>query len=215
MPRHANLPNVLVALTVASCSSAPPPAFGPGLPMASPAPPSAAQDGLAPPACAYGEPAPDAPAELSQFDFLIGDFTVSAHAMQTDGWSPARPGAPARWNGFYTLGGLAIEDEWWDRDPGLEPDAPRGVNVRMFNPTAGEWTASWVYNGSYQVQDMRARLIDGVLTMWQVYPDRPNFRAVFERVDEDHWNRITLQPDADGNWVPAVKLAASRIPCRR
>ncbi|GAA4049344.1 hypothetical protein GCM10022213_21540 [Parerythrobacter jejuensis] len=168
---------------------------------------------VAPPGCSYGSPHPDAPPELAQFDFLIGDFTIAAHARRNGVWSPPRPGPTARWNGRYILGGMAIMDEWYDPDPGFDPSSPRGVNVRRWNDGSAEWDMMWVHTAGFQVQDLRARILDGKLTMWQVYPERPNFRAYFERLGPDSWQRIALAPDEAGKWQPTFKLVATRIPC--
>jgi hypothetical protein len=168
---------------------------------------------IAPPSCDYGAPHPDAPAELAEFDFLIGDFTVTAHAYRAGAWTPPRPGPAPRWNGRYILGGMAIEDEWFDPDPGLVPDAPRGVNIRMWDSEAGEWDMSWLHTAGRQVQDLRAKMIEGRLTMWQVYPERPNFRAEFDRLGPDSWERVTYAPDEQGEWQPTFKLVATRIAC--
>ena len=168
---------------------------------------------LAPPRCDYGAPNPEAPEQLSQFAFLIGDFTISAHAWQGEDWSPPRPGTPARWNGWYGLDGMAIVDEWYSRDPGPEPETGRGVNVRMVNPEDGHWEMMWIATGAYQVQHLRAEMIEGMLTMWQIYPENRNFRAEFEVLDEDNWQRVQYQQDEAGEWHPAFLLRATRIPC--
>ena len=169
---------------------------------------------VAPPdTCEYGAAHKNAPAELAQFSFLIGDYAIALHQWQGDSWSPAQPGVTARWNGRYGLGGMAIIDEWFHPDPAQNPDAPRGINVRMYDPEAEEWDMMWIATGAKQVQDLRAKVIDGVLTMWQVYPERPGFRAEFEIADADHWSRIAYTPDDEGNMVKTFKLAASRIPC--
>lgn len=168
---------------------------------------------IAHPSCDYGTPHPDAPAELAQFDFLIGDYRIDAHAWRDGAWTPPRPGPTARWNGRYVLGGMAIEDEWYAVDPGIDPVAGRGINIRMWDPDASEWDMMWVATGGRQVQDLRAKIVDGKLTMWQVYPDRPTFRAYFERLDADRWHRITLARDDAGEWQPTFKLVATRIPC--
>lgn len=83
----------------------------------------------------------------------------------------------------------------------------------MWDAEAGEWDMMWLYTGSHEVQDLRAKEIDGVLTMWQVYPERPDFRATFERDGPDRWSRTTLKPDDAGGWVPTIKLVATRVPC--
>ena len=169
--------------------------------------------GLAPPGCDYGTPNPDAPSGFADFAFLIGDYSVSAHAWTGTGWSPPRPGAPARWNGRYGLGGTVIVDEWYTRDPGLEPQAARGINVRMFNPETGRWNLMWIADTTHQVQSLEAERIDGELTMWQVYPDRADFRAVFHVQDADHWDRVEYMRDEAGEWQPRYILRATRIPC--
>ncbi|NQX95869.1 MAG: hypothetical protein HRT64_13285 [Erythrobacter sp.] len=71
----------------------------------------------------------------------------------------------------------------------------------------------WLHTTGRQMQDLRAEMIDGVLTMWQVYPERPGFRASFERLGPDRWRRIQYGQDESGDWKPTFKLVATRIPC--
>lgn len=175
---------------------------------------SAIDGGLAPATCDYGVPHPNAPPELAQFDFLIGDYSVAMHAWRNGEWTPPRPGAPARWNGRYGLGGITIVDDWYDVDPGIELKGSRGTNVRMYDADAGEWDMMWIATAGHQVQDLRARIIEGKLTMWQVYPERAGFRAYFERLGPEQWQRISLVPGSGENeWVPQFKLVATRIAC--
>lgn len=168
---------------------------------------------LAPPLCDYGEPHPDAPEQLAQFDFLIGDFTIAAHAWRDGEWTPPAPDFRARWNGRYALGGMAIADEWFWEDPAINPASQRGINVRMWDAEESEWDMMWIASTARQVQDLRAGVIDGVLTMWQVYPERPDFRATFHREGHDSWHRISYVPDGEGGWTPQFKLVAQRIAC--
>jgi len=168
---------------------------------------------IIPPRCDYGAPHENAPKELSQFSFLIGDFAITGHAWRNEAWTPPRPGPSPRWNGWYGLGGMAIYDEWYSPDPGLAPNSPRGVNVRIYDTDSAEWKMMWVHTKGATVQDLRAEMREGVLTMWQVYPERPDFRAEFNVIDKDHWNRITYNKDENGDWVKTIKLAATRIPC--
>lgn len=173
---------------------------------------AAAQE-IAPPRCEYGKPHPDAPAEMSQFAFLIGDYKITLHAWRGGRWSPPQPGVTARWNGWYGMDGMAIVDEWHNPDPAQDRSAPRGVNVRMYDPEAEEWDMMWIATGGHQVQDLRAKMKDGKLAMRQVYPERPDFFAEFEVEDADHWARISYTKDEKGEWVRQYKLAATRIPC--
>lgn len=165
------------------------------------------------PRCDYGSPHPQAPAELAQFSFLIGDFEITSHIMTPTGWSPPRPGPRARWNGWYSMGGMMITDEWYDPDPGLQPDAPRGVNVRMYDVESAEWIMMWVATRTKRVQDLRAAMKDGKLTMWQVYPTKIDLLADFTIEDDDHWYRVSYTQDDAGDRVPQYKLRATRIAC--
>ncbi len=154
-----------------------------------------------------------APPEIAQFDFLIGDFEITSHIMTPSGWSPPRPGPRARWNGWYSMGGMMITDEWYDPDPGLQSDSLRGVNVRLYDETSGEWKMMWVATGGAQVQDLRAGMKDGKLTMWQVYPKPIDLVADFTVEDANTWHRVSYVQDEDGAWTPKYKLRAMRIPC--
>lgn len=167
----------------------------------------------APGACDFGTPHPDAPMELAQFAFLIGDYKIHLHAWRGNEWSPPQPGVTARWNGRYGLGGMVIVDEWFHPDPAQSEDGTRGINVRMYDPDEEIWKMMWIANSNRTVQDLRAQVRDGKLTMWQVYPDRPDFKAVFNVHDSDHWQRISFTHDDEGNWVRQFKLAATRIEC--
>lgn len=168
---------------------------------------------IAPPSCDYGAPHANAPEELSQFAFLIGDYTVQFHAWRNGAWTPPQPGRFARWNGRYALDGMVIEDEWYGTDPQIDPDTARGVNVRYFDPESAEWKMMWVATSGAQVQDLRAEMREGKITMWPVYPERPNFLADFTVVDDDNWYRTSYIPDENGDWQPQFKLAASRVLC--
>lgn len=167
----------------------------------------------APPRCDYGAADPAAPAELAQFAFLIGDYRIDLHAWQGDHWSPPAPNVTARWNGRYGLGGMVIEDEWFNPDLAQDRGGNRGVNVRLYDTRARIWKIMWIATSNKTVADIRARVEDGVLTMWQVYPPRPDFKAIFTVHDADHWDRVSFKHDDKGNWVRQYKLAASRIPC--
>jgi hypothetical protein len=173
-----------------------------------------ANENLAPPKCDYGKPHPSAPSELAQFSFLIGDYTIDAQAWAGKDWTaPGQVPVPARWNGWYGLDGMAIYDEWYTQDPGVNAETARGVNVRFYDDKNKEWKMMWTSSGTLQPQDLRAEIRNGVLTMWQVYPDRPNFKAEFFSVDDDNWYRISYTKDENNNWVKQYKLSAKRLKC--
>ena len=163
--------------------------------------------------CDYGSPHPNVSAEFAQFAFLIGDYKIHLHAWQEDKWSPPQSGRTARWNGYYGLQGMVIIDEWFNPDPAQDVNASRGINVRMYDPEEKIWKMMWIATSGKTVQDMRAEVRDDILTMWQVHPDRPDFKAIFNVYDKNHWERISFTRDDNGNWVRQFKLAATRIDC--
>ncbi len=72
----------------------------------------------------------------------------------------------------------------------------------------------WISLPERQVQDLRAEVQGGTLTLWQVYPERPGWKAEFEIVDADHWARVSYVTDRDSDqWTPQYRLAATRVPC--
>lgn len=160
--------------------------------------------------CDVGAPHPQAPPETSQFAFLIGSFDMSLHGWQGDDWSPPRA-VGARWNGRYGLNGMAIYDEWYDPGPG-DPSGVWGVNVRTFDPEEDVWKMMWISLPEREVQDLRAAVRDGKLTMWQVYPERPDWQAEFEQLGEGRWAR-TSYLRKEGEWTPEYRLVATPMPC--
>jgi len=108
---------------------------------------------------------------------------------------------------------MVIVDEWFNPDLAQSTDGNRGINVRMYDTDENIWKMMWIATSNKTVQDLRAEVRDGTLTMWQVHPERPDFKAIFNVRDKDHWERISFKHDAEGNWVRQYKLAATRLPC--
>jgi hypothetical protein len=154
-----------------------------------------------------GQPNAQAPDALTQFNFLLGTHEVTLHAWLGETWSPARP-INAQWRGWYGLEGFAIYDEWIDPDP---TRGGRGINVRMYDPDEGLWKMMWISTRGKQVQDLRAQLRDGVMTMWNV--DRAGWKAEFEMLGNTAWARADYQQNEAGDWVPQFRLVATRQGC--
>lgn len=166
------------------------------------------------PRCDGGVIHQNAPPETAQFSFLVGDFSVTLHVWKETTWSPARP-TNARWNGWYGLNGMTIVDEWYDPEPAIDANGGRGINVRMYDPEEKIWKMMWISTSGKQVTDLRANMVDGVLTMWQVFPEQKSkTKSEFRVIDSDHWERISFVPgEEEGEWIPQYRLVATRIPC--
>ena len=157
--------------------------------------------------CTLTAPNKNADKAIEQFGFLIGDFAISVHAWTDGQWSPPRP-TGARWNGWYGLDGQVVYDEWFD--PHLNN---AGINVRHFDTEANHWKMMWISTADKRVQDMRAEMRNGKLTMWQVHPDRQGWKAEFIVKAKDRWERVSYVQDDQGNWQNEYRLVATRVTC--
>ena len=97
--------------------------------------------GYAPnPAFPFGRMHPDAPPELEQFAFMVGEFDCIDEIRQQDGsWIKFR----AIWNARYFLNGFGIQDEYW---------TPQFFtsNIRIFDPAAAKWRVTFFRMPGYQ-----------------------------------------------------------------
>lgn len=94
-----------------------------------------------------GERNPQAPAEVAQFDFLIGDWNVQIT------WFPPQ-GEPntyaAKWHNHWINDGFDVMQEW--RGPYIT-----GTEFRHFDPALGYWVGRNLYVGRSWV-DTTARI---------------------------------------------------------
>lgn len=141
----------------------------------------------------------------TDFDFLLGEHDVALHAWTPAGWSPPRP-VNAQWHGRRGLRDAVIIDEWFD------PQAGDGVNVRLYDQEEQLWHMMWISTNGKQVQDLRAEVRDGKLIMWQVYPERPDWRAEFIQLNHCAWAREDGKM-VDGSWQPGFRLVATKREC--
>ena len=88
----------------------------------------------------FGTPNPDAPTELSQFAFLIGNWTFDANVKTPDGQSLPFKGT---WRGRYVLEGYAISDEYRMTDLSGKLIV-LGLNLRTFDASSQTWNIKWL-----------------------------------------------------------------------
>jgi len=105
---------------------------------------------------------PDAPAELSQFGFLIGRWRCDARLKRDDGsWGPLE----GSWVGRYILDGYAIMDEFRMTKPTGEL-LVLGVNLRTYDAKKKAWNLKWLnaFDGTWTdlgSEDLGGVQIDG------------------------------------------------------
>ncbi len=87
----------------------------------------------------YGRPNPNAPPELSQFAFLIGNWRCDVKVKGQDGvYEEFR----ATWTGRYILDGYVITDEFRRMGPDGEV-VQLGANYRSYSSEKSAWIMKW------------------------------------------------------------------------
>lgn len=88
----------------------------------------------------FGKLNPKAPAELSQFAFLIGNWNFEAKVNMADGqWSRFK----GTWRGRYILDGYAISDEYRMTDLSGKLIV-LGLNLRTYDASKQTWNIKWL-----------------------------------------------------------------------
>lgn len=166
-------------------------------------------------ACDFGKRADDAPIELEQYAFLIGDHRIEARSWNPETGDWRKGFWETRWDGRWALNGHAIYDEWTDPLPPGSTDEPgRGANFRMWDAKNKRWSNMWMHTGEVQTTDLYSEMRDGKMVMWQVYPKPdPEFKAEFEVHNDGGWTRVQYIKNEDGSFTPRFKLDAFKIPC--
>lgn len=88
----------------------------------------------------FGKLNPNAPVELSQFAFLIGNWSFEARVKVADGPSQSFNGT---WLGRYILDGYAIADEYRMTDLSGKLIV-LGLNLRTYDASKQTWNIKWL-----------------------------------------------------------------------
>jgi len=157
-------------------------------------------------------PNPNAPAETSQFAFLIGTWDCTTRSMRPDGSGFAE--GKASWTGYWILGGWAIQDDWESRQP--DGTVFRGTNIRSFNPRTRKWDNRWLPAGSLQWSYFEAEQKGDTMVMiggegtdgaGRGYLDR----NVFHEIQADSWKwRKDRSFDGGKTWLEGVAVIEAR-----
>lgn len=164
----------------------------------------------------YGAPNPSAPAELSQFAFLIGRWRCDVRVRGGDGaWQHYE----ATWTGRYILDGYVIADEYRMVD-GADRLIVHGMNFRSYNTGEKAWKMRWVDATRALWVELGPESLGGVHVTPQAItfkladtmaPDGVG-RVTFSDISADHFTwREEISPDEGKSWRDFVVLEAHRI----
>ncbi len=151
----------------------------------------------------FGLPNPEAPPELQQFAFMIGEFDTEEHIRNQDGtWRKSK----ATWNARYFLNGYGIMDYYWN-----EEEAFATTNIRIYNTNEKAWYVTFFRGPGNGVADgpWIGRMEGKDMVLWK--GDETNgTRLTFSNISENGYDWIG-ESFKEGKASPFWKEFAKRI----
>jgi hypothetical protein len=123
-------------------------------------------------------PNPNAPAELAQFAFLVGEWDAQAYRIGADG-KEVQFGY-ADWRISYILNGFAIQDVWIYKTLATG-EVEYGTMFRTYCPEAGHWTMVEQRHSDLKFLFMTAEKVGETMVM-RGELDTPQGKVPFRRV---------------------------------
>ena len=164
----------------------------------------------------YGAPNPNAPSELAQFAFLVGNWRCVANILVDQGkWLTF----PASWKGRYILSGYAIADEY--RMHNLTgDDIVLGLNVRTYDPTNRRWNIRWLNALTGEWTDLSSDELGGVRFLGnsisyafrEPVAAHPFTRATYSLIAPDHFTWHGEQSLDGLSWANFMVVECYRAP---
>ena len=131
----------------------------------------------------FGRPNPNAPPEISQFSFLIGEWRCDVKAKAQDGtWRTYE----ATWVGRYILDGYVIADEYRMTDHAGDI-VVHGMNFRSYSVEKKAWIMRWLDATRSFWVELGPEELGGV----RVTPEGITFKLV-DRFAPDAIGRVTF-----------------------
>ena len=147
----------------------------------------------------FGRINPEAPIELLQFDFMIGEFARRDRRRNKDGsWQKWQLG---QWSARYFMNGFGIFDESLTYDSGVVTS-----NMRIYDRVAKMWKITWLQAPTYA--SLTAEGIKKGDEMVLVNLDTRD-RYIFSEITEKSYN-WTLQILIDGQYVTVREMENTR-----
>ena len=152
----------------------------------------------------FGQPNPNAPAELLRFAFLIGRWRCSAKVLLANGeWQTFE----ATWFGRFILDGYAIADEY--RMTGSSGEAiVLGMNFRTYDARKQTWHIKWLNGPSGTWTDLGSEKLGGVkfdgqsiiYVFQEPVATHAYTRATYADISETHFTWRGEKSDDGNSW---------------
>jgi hypothetical protein len=152
----------------------------------------------------YGKPNPNAPEELSQFDFLVGKWHGEAKLKREDGiWESLN----VSWEGRYILDGYAIADEYRMTTRTGE-HLVLGMNLRSYDGKKKVWNLKWLNALAGTWADLGPEELGGVVadgkaisySMKEPVARHTFTRATYTNISADHFTWRGDRSDDGKTW---------------
>lgn len=143
----------------------------------------------------FDKPNKNAPKELSQFQFMVGNWEGKRQVLTRNGYKET----PVKMNAYYTYNGYGFHDNWFD------DGVFWGTTMRIIDPKTKKWK-----NNSYnnkRTQDWSSLfemeyIKEGVFHRENKWSKRYNLdRIRIEKISKDHfiWH-VDLSSDNGKTW---------------
>lgn len=162
----------------------------------------------------FGMPNPNAPAELSRFAFLIGEWRCKAKVkLPNREWQTFE----ATWLGRYILDGYVIADEYRMSDSAGELIV-LGINLRAYDAARQTWNMKWLHALAGTWVDLGPEELGGVrfeggsivYTFREPMAAHAYTRATYTNISETHFTWRGEKSDDGEAWSELMVLEAYR-----
>ena len=161
-------------------------------------------------------PNPKAPAELSQFAFLVGKWKFSAKFQSQDGtWQPFQ----GTWTGRFILDGYVIADEYEMVNSSGEV-LVLGMNFRVYDVKRQTWSIKWLsaLDGTWTnltCDEFGGVRFDGRSVTYSFRAERtsawPYTRATYTNISRTHFTWIGEKSDDRTTWNRFMVVECQRV----
>jgi len=142
---------------------------------------------------------PNAPPELRQFEFMLGEFTRKERLRNPDGsWGDWQPG---EWNARFIMGGYGIMDESVNHVTGVHT-----ANIRIFDPQEKQWKVTWLKIPDYATLSAEGRKTGEEIVLKPLGKDQ---RYIFFDIAKDSY-RWRLEMPFNGEYVSVLEIVCQR-----
>jgi len=159
-------------------------------------------------------PNPDAPREVRQYEFMLGDWVGERYDRTSSG---DRRSASIRWHGTYILDGWAFRTDW--EQTNQDGSAQRGTMIRTFDQRYHAWRIAETYSANPHLDVFDGKVLGDSLVQSSEHdtPTGPvKARRVYFNISAKGFeDRIENSRDGGKTWQLQFRETFIRAPAKR